>query len=166
MSGSKGEERARIVLAALEESGQRGVLASGWGGVKASDLPENVFMIEQAPHDWLFPQAAAVVHHGGAGTTGAGLRAGKPSVICPFLGDQPFWGWAVHEAGAGPKPIPQRQLTPQRLAEAISTAASDEGMQRRAAVMGEKIRAENGVAHAVEIIGDGLAAARGLQQRL
>jgi sterol 3beta-glucosyltransferase len=152
MGGTQPEKRAHIVLDALTVTGQRGVLASGWGGLKGADLPENVMMIDAAPHDWLFPQMAVVVHHGGAGTTAAGLRAGKPNVICPFLGDQPFWGWVVHQAGAGPKPIPQRRLTAERLAEAITTAAYDQEMQRRAATLGEKIRSENGVARAIEII--------------
>jgi sterol 3beta-glucosyltransferase len=154
MGGTQPEKRARIALEALAKSRQRGLLASGWGGLKASDLPEDVLMIDAAPHDWLFPRMAAVVHHGGAGTTAAALRAGKPNVICPFLGDQPFWGWAVHQAGAGPEPIPQRKLTADRLAEAITAATSNQEMQTRAATLGEAIRAENGVACAVEIIGN------------
>jgi sterol 3beta-glucosyltransferase len=157
MGGTHPEARAQIVLAALAKAGQRGVLASGWGALKAGDLPQNAIMIDSAPHDWLFPRMAAVVHHGGAGTTAAGLRAGKPSVICPFLGDQPFWGWAVHKAGVGPKPIPQRKLTAERLAEAVTVAVGDQGMRRCAAELGEKICAEDGVARAVEIIGKVLA---------
>ncbi|OWY59323.1 UDP-glucose--sterol glucosyltransferase, partial [cyanobacterium TDX16] len=88
MAGTDAAAKTRLVIAALQQSGQRGVLASGWGGLQASDLPESVFLLEQAPHDWLFPRMATVVHHGGAGTTAAGLRAGKPSVICPFIADQ------------------------------------------------------------------------------
>ncbi len=154
MGGTQPEKRARIALEALAKSGQRGVLASGWGGLKAADLPDDVLMIDAAPHDWLFPRMAAVVHHGGAGTTAAGLRAGKPNVICPFLGDQPFWAWAVHQAGAGPKPIPQRKLTADRLTEAITRAVSDQDMQRRSAELGGKIREENGIDCAVSLIGD------------
>jgi sterol 3beta-glucosyltransferase len=111
-------------------------------------------MLDTVPHDWLFPQVAAVVHHGGAGTTAAGLRAGKPSVICPFLGDQPFWGGIVQQLGVGPEPIPQRRLTADRLAEAIRMAVQDVAMQNRADELGKKIRAEDGVARAVEIIGN------------
>jgi sterol 3beta-glucosyltransferase len=148
------EKRTRIVLEALEKSGQRGLLVSGWGGLKASDLPQNVFMAESIPHDWLFPQVAAVVHHGGAGTTAAGLRAGKPSIIGPFMADQPFWGKLIYQQGVGPEPIPQSKLNADRLADAIHTAVNDQAMQHRAAEMGEKIRAEDGVARAVEIIGE------------
>src|SRR5207244_7053637 len=94
---------------------------------------------------------AAVVHHGGAGTTAAGLRAGIPSVIIPFFAEQPFWGQRVAELGVGPKPIPRKRLSEERLAAAIHTAVSDEGMRRHARALGERIRAEDGVARAVEV---------------
>lgn len=153
MGARKGQQRTRIVLDALEKSGQRAVLVSGWGGLKAADLPETVFMAESVPHDWLFPQMAAVVHHGGAGTTAAGLRAGKPSIICPFIADQPFWGKLIYQRGIGPEPIPQGRLNADKLAAAITTAVSDAEMKQRAAEMGKQIRAEDGVARALEIIG-------------
>lgn len=152
MSGTRGQERAKIVLEALARTGQRGLLASGWGGLKATDLPDHVFMLDQAPHDWLFPRVAAVVHHGGAGTTAAGLRAGKPTVIVPFIADQPFWGKVVHELGVGPQPIPQNKLTVEALATAISQAVNDPAMRARAEAVGEKIRRENGTDNAVKII--------------
>lgn len=140
------------VLTALERAGQRGVLATGYGGLTASSLPASVHLIDAAPHDWLFPQMAAVVHHGGAGTTGAGLRAGVPAVICPFFGDQPFWGRRVVALGAGPLPIPQRRLTAAALGEAIGRAASDKAMRERAAALGVQIRAEDGVGNAVALL--------------
>jgi sterol 3beta-glucosyltransferase len=153
MGGRGGRQRAQIALEALQKSGQRGVLARGWGGLNASDLPANVLMLETVPHDWLFPQVAAVVHHGGAGTTAAGLRAGKPSIICPFVADQPFWGGLVYQRGVGPKPISQSRLNVEALAESILLAVHDQPMKQRAAELGAKIRAEDGVARAVEIIG-------------
>jgi sterol 3beta-glucosyltransferase len=152
MSGKQAAGRAQIVLDALAQIGKRGLLASGWGGLEVTELPANVQLIEAAPHDWLFPQMAAVVHHGGAGTTAAGLRAGKPTVICPFLGDQPFWGTLVHARGVGPQPIPQRQLTVPRLAAAIDAAVNDPAMRQRAAALGARMQAEDGVATAVEVI--------------
>ena len=103
---------------------------------------------------------AAVVHHGGAGSTGEELRAGKPTVVCPFFGDQPFWGRRVHALGVGLRPIPQKRLTSEALAEAIRAAVADEGMHRRASELGEKIRAEDGVRRAVEIVEDQLCRTR------
>ncbi len=149
---SRGAEKAgRIVLDALRQSGHRGVIATGWGGLSQSDLPDEVFAVGSVPHDWLFPRMAAVVHHGGAGTTGAGLRAGVPSIIVPFSKDQPFWARRVKALGAGPAPIPRRRLTADRLARAIRVAVTDESIRKRAAELGETIRAEDGVGNAVRI---------------
>lgn len=154
MGGAQPEKRGQMAIEALAAAGQRGLLASGWGGLKADRLPGEMHLIHSAPHDALFPKMAAVVHHGGAGTTAAGLRAGRPSVICPFLGDQPFWGWAVHQAGAGPKPVPQSALSAEKLAASISAAVSDTALQERASILGDRIRAEKGVARAVKVIED------------
>jgi len=144
----------RIVLEAVRTTGVRAILARGWGGLDAGELelPENVFKIENAPHDWLFPQMSAVVHHGGCGTTAAGLRAGRPTIICPFFADQPFWGARVHELGVGPKPILQKRLTIENLGAAIREVIANESMRRKADAIGHKIRAEDGVANAVGFI--------------
>jgi len=91
MNCGRPDELTRIVVQALKRSGQRGILLTGWGGVRAADLPDDVFMAGIIPYAWLFPQAAAVVHHGGAGTTGECLWAGIPSINVPFFADQPFW---------------------------------------------------------------------------
>lgn len=161
--GRGGQRRAQIVLDALAQAGQRGVLARGWGGLKPDRLPDTVYLLDEAPHDWLFPRMAAVVHHGGSGTTAAGLRAGKPTVICPAFGDQPFWGRAVAERGLGPAPLPQQTLSAARLAAAIRVAVGDQAMGERAAVIGERIRAEDGVGSAVAILERALAQHRPLQ---
>jgi len=152
MVNRKAEETTHLILEALARTGQRGILSAGWGGLQQRDLPETVMMIGGVPFDWLFPQMAAVVHHGGAGTTSIGLRAGVPSIVIPFMGDQPFWGRRVYELGVGPHPIPHRHLTVDRLAEAIHYAVTDSAMRARAAHLGERIRAENGVAQAVALI--------------
>jgi sterol 3beta-glucosyltransferase len=136
----------------LARSGQRGVLSSGWGGLKKDDVPETVFMVGSIPHTWLFPRMAAVVHHGGASTTAAGLWAGVPSIITPFMGDQPFWGQRIYKLGVGPAPIPRKTLTAERLAQAIQEAVTDQNMRQRAADLGSKIQAEDGIARALEII--------------
>jgi sterol 3beta-glucosyltransferase len=152
MAGRKPEQLARLSLEALAKSGQRGLLLTGWGGLRTELVPENVFVVESAPHSWLFPRMAAVVHHGGAGTTAEGLRAGVPSVIVPFVLDQPFWGARVNALGLGPDPIPQKNLTADRLANAISIAVTDPDMRQRANAYGATIRAEHGIGNAVKII--------------
>jgi UDP:flavonoid glycosyltransferase YjiC (YdhE family) len=142
----------REVVRALERSGQRAVLLSGWGGLSAAGVPDSVFVTDSVPHDWLFPRVAAVVHHGGAGTTAAGLAAGVPNVIVPFFGDQPFWGDRVQRLGVGPAPVPRRALNERTLADALTRAVTDPGMKDRAAALGARIRAEDGVARAAEVI--------------
>jgi UDP:flavonoid glycosyltransferase YjiC (YdhE family) len=152
MVNRKPEETADLVLQALARTGRRGILSSGWGSLKKEELPETVFMIGSIPHTWLFPKMAAVVHHGGVGTTAAGLRAGIPAIVTPFMGDQPFWGQRIYELGVGPRPIPRRRLTVDRLAESIRIAVSDTEMQRKATRLGEDIRAEDGIARAVDVL--------------
>ena len=152
MSGQNPEKLADLVLDALAKSGQRGVLVTGWGGIRPESLTGNVFVLESAPHSWLFPRMAAVVHHGGAGTTAEGLRAGVPSVIVPFVLDQPFWGARVKAMRLGPAPIPHKRLTAERLAHAIKIAVTDTEMKKRANSCGAAIRSEDGVENAVKII--------------
>jgi UDP:flavonoid glycosyltransferase YjiC (YdhE family) len=152
MAGRSPERLAGLVLEALARSGQRGVLLTGWGGLRTEKTPEHVFVLDAAPHAWLFPRMSAVVHHGGAGTTAEGLRAGVPSIIIPFVLDQPFWGARIEALGLGPEPIPQKKLTAGRLANAITIAVSDLNMKQRALSYGAAIRAENGTGSAVNVI--------------
>jgi sterol 3beta-glucosyltransferase len=148
------EKTAALVLESLMRTGQRAILQSGWGGLRAENLPDNVHITGSVPHTWLFPRVAAVVHHGGAGTTAAGLRAGVPSIIVPFFGDQPFWGERVSDLGVGPAPIARKQLTADNLARAIQTAVSDSRMREKAAALGAKIRLEDGIGNAARIIAE------------
>ncbi len=143
---------AKTVVEALRLSGQRGVLLTGHGALDGTEVPPEIHAIEEAPFEWLFPRMSAVVHHGGVGTVGASLQAGRPTVVVPFFFDQPFWGDRVARLGAGPAPIPVSRLTPERLAVAIRQAVSDEGIARRAAEIGRAIRAEDGVGRAVEVL--------------
>jgi sterol 3beta-glucosyltransferase len=154
------QQTVNLVHEALERSGQRGVLVAGWSGLAEAHFPRrspNLLVLDAIPHAWLFPRMAAVVHHAGSGTTGAGLRAGVPSVLVPYMGDQLFWAQRVTELDVGPRPIPRRQLTSERLAAAITSAVTDHGLRARAATMGERIRAEDGVGRAIEIIERGTA---------
>jgi UDP:flavonoid glycosyltransferase YjiC (YdhE family) len=152
MSNRQPEEIADLVLQALAETGQRAVMLTGWGGMRKERLPDSIFMVDSVPHDWLFPRVAAVVHHGGVGTTAAGLRAGVPSVLIPFFGDQPFWAGRVHALGAGPAPIPRKELTVGRLGRSIREAVADDALRQRAADIGARIRAEDGIGRAVALI--------------
>ncbi|QJP17656.1 glycosyltransferase family 1 protein [Starkeya sp. ORNL1] len=138
------------VITALTRTGNRGVLAIGSGALRSISAP-NVFVLSEAPHGSLFPRMSAVVHHGGAGTTAAALRAGKPTTICPFFGDQPFWGRRIDSLGVGPRPISQRTLTSDRLAAALAEMDGG-GMQERAASLGSKIREEDGIGAAIGFI--------------
>jgi sterol 3beta-glucosyltransferase len=142
----------RVVVDALAMVGKRGILLGGWSNLGAEPLPPSILRIESAPHDWLFPRMAVVVHHGGAGTTAAGLRAGVPSVIVPYFADQPFWGRRIAALGAGPAPIARKQLTAERLAAGLRNATEDPQMRQRAAGVGQAIHREDGIGCAVEVI--------------
>lgn len=141
-----------IVLESVKRTGQRALLSAGWRNIGERSLPENVMLIGSVPHEWLFRQVKAVSHHGGAGTTAAGIRAGVPSVIVPFGGDQPYWGDRAYKLGIGTKPIWCKKLTVENYSEALNTAVSDEAMKKRAAEFGKKLRDEDGVANAINVI--------------
>lgn len=142
----------RIVLEALRMTEQRGVIARGWGGLDTDDVPDTIHVIDALPHDWLFPRMRAVVHHGGAGTTSAGLRAGVPATIIPFWTEQRYWGQRLLDLGVGPAPIQNTRLTPETLAKAIDRMVNDDDMRHRAGSLGDMIQRENGGAVAVEIV--------------
>lgn len=135
---------------ALAKLGKRGVVATGSGAIGSVNAP-NVFTVSDAPHAHLFPRMSAVVHHGGAGTTAAALRAGKPNAVCAFFGDQPFWGRRVAALGAGPPPINQRDVSADTLVSALSAMDRRE-TRAQAACIGEHIRREHGTATAVEFL--------------
>jgi len=127
-------------------SGQRAIISKGWGnlGVDEADIPENIILIGSCPHDWLFRHVSCVIHHGGAGTTAAGLALARPTIIIPFFGDQEFWGGIVARAGAGPLPIPYKRLTADKLKDAIEMALKEE-TQVKAQAISRKMNQENGV---------------------
>jgi UDP:flavonoid glycosyltransferase YjiC (YdhE family) len=138
------------VIHALARAGKRAVLARSQHAMRGIDLPDDIIAFDFVPHSWIYPRVAAAVHHGGAGSTAAALRAGLPSVVVPFYADQPFWARQVHRLGAAPRPIPRRRLSADRLADALRVATADATMRRRAQDVGRAIQAEDGVARAVE----------------
>ena len=152
MAGRNPRRLADIAIKAITKAKLRGILATGWGGLDACHLPDNILKINDAPHEWLFPRVSAVIHHGGAGTTGAALRAGKPMTICPFIADQPFWGECIHGLGVGPKPIPQKKLSVDRLTGALYEMSHNAAMRRRAENLGRLIRDEKGIGNTVGAI--------------
>jgi sterol 3beta-glucosyltransferase len=143
------EETTRIIVEALRSAGVRGLVFSGVAGLGNVQDAGDLLTMPSAPHSWVFPRMAAVVHHGGAGTTAAGLRAGRPTLIVPTFGDQPFWGARVAALGAGPQPIPVKKLTVSQLAAGIEQIVRDPAMRREAEAISARMADEDGVARAV-----------------
>ena len=140
----------QIVLDGIKKSGQRAVLATGWGAMDGDEglQDRQIFVLRHAPHDWLFPHMSAAVHHGGAGTTAAAVRAGIPSVIVPFFGDQPFWANRLNRKGVAPPPLERKSLTSAALASALSTTQQP-AMIKAAAALGRAVRAEDSIGEAL-----------------
>ena len=140
-----------LITEAVRKAGVRALVSQGWGGLRVDDagMKDSIFLIGNCPHDWLFQRVSCVIHHGGAGTTAAGISAGRPTTIVPFFGDQPFWGDMMARSGAGPPPIPHKQLTAGKLASAIAECikptTSDKALE-----LSSKIKMETGAASAVE----------------
>jgi sterol 3beta-glucosyltransferase len=153
LAGEKTRRAALMTLEAVQQAGVRAVM-QGWNEALAGlNLPEAVYHAGPMPHTWLFDQVSAIVHHGGFGTTGSALRAGKPAIVVPHIIDQHLWAKRVHELGVGPAPIPRSKLTTEGLAEAIAQATSDVAIREKAAKLGEQIRGEpDGVITAVQLI--------------
>jgi len=154
----KPEEILRIACEALNLSKQRGIIASGWNaleGVKKSN--DRFYLMERVPHDWLFPRTAAVVHHGGVGTTITSLKAGVPTIAIPFTYDQPFWGMQIHRLGVGPRPIPRKELTAERLADAIITSIESDTIRSSVEEISKKLKSEDGTGYSARVIENYLA---------
>ena len=144
---------ARIIVEGVRLSGMRAILATGWGAIGEIDVPETICVIRGAPHIELFKHVSAVVHHGGAGTTAAGLRAGLPALVCPLTVDQPFWGRRVFSLGCGPKPQPLKRLRAERFAAGLMKLTQTESYFVRAQQVASAIAEEDGVRLAAEIVG-------------
>jgi UDP:flavonoid glycosyltransferase YjiC (YdhE family) len=153
MTDSDARATTEKILRAQRTSGVRIVLYGGWAGIRPQDAPPDVHvLLRGAPHLRLFPRMAGVVHHGGAGTTGAAVRAGVPQFVVPHFADQPYWGRRVHELGVALRPIDKLRLSEQALAQSLRALVDDESLRANARALGERVRAEDGVARAVEIL--------------
>ena len=152
MVDAEAKKTTDIVLEALKLTGQRAILHGGWSDLGSHSLPETVYKVSDVPHSWLFPRMAAIIHHGGAGTTAAALRAGVPAVIVPYFADQPFWARRIYQLGVSPKPIPRDKLSAQKLAAAILEAIQEKKIRESAHQLSKHIHQEDGVTEAVQII--------------
>lgn len=141
---------SKTIFGAIQKTGQRAIISKGWGGLGADglDIQEGTFLLGNCPHDWLFKHVSCVVHHGGAGTIATGLKFGCPTVVVPFFGDQPFWGAIIARVGVGPCPIPYKDLTVDKLADAIWEALKP-SIRQKAHEISEIIQRESGVENAV-----------------
>ncbi|HEY0531638.1 MAG TPA: glycosyltransferase [Actinoplanes sp.] len=149
MAPGHGSRLADPVLAAIRRAGVRAVVQAGWSGLDVG-ADDDVITVRELPHDWLFPQVAAVVHHSGAGTTAAGLRAGVPAVPVPVLADQPFWARRLTELGTSPGPLPLSSLTADRLAAALRAVTTDPHYAARATAIAARLSIEDGARPVVE----------------
>ena len=150
MVNKNAERINKIVVEALRKTNNRGIILSGWGGIK-NQSSNDLLYLESAPHGWLLPRSKMIIHHGGAGTTSAGLRAGISNIIIPFMADQPFWGNRVHAMGVGPKPILVKNISVDKLTYAIADAESNV-IRDRAQTIGQNIRGEDGIKNAIKLI--------------
>ncbi|MFJ2863410.1 glycosyltransferase [Kitasatospora sp. NPDC087314] len=151
MAPGQGERLAELVVAAAARAKVRAVVQAGWAGLSA--VGDDVLAIGDLPHDWLFPRTSAVVHHAGAGTTAAGLRAGVPAVAVPVMADQPYWADRLHRLGVAPRPLPFHELTAEALGTAITACTAEPGHRRRAVELAHHIAAEDGAAAVLGRIG-------------
>ena len=152
MPNFKPAETTAMLIQAVERSGQRAILQSGDARLGEGVVStERIFLAGEIPHSWLFARVAAIMHHGGAGTTGAAFRAGVPQIIVPHMLDQPFWAERAYELGVSPKPFRAGQLSVDRIAQAILAVSTDHSMQRRAAEIAIQIRGEDGVGRFVQL---------------
>jgi sterol 3beta-glucosyltransferase len=150
--GVHARTRGQIVVDAVEKARVRAVVATGWGGLLVGSVPDDVHVVEAVSHSWLFPQTVGVVHHGGAGTTAAGLLAGRPTLVCPVLGDQGFWAQRVKDLGVGPAPLPVRRLSVAGLADRLCMLGREGSYRSRAQAVSEELLLEDGVANAVRVL--------------
>ena len=152
MADQAPEKLFHIIQTALKQTDQRGIILRGWADITSAQASDNIHFVSSVPHHWLFKRVAAIVHHGGAGTTGSALTAGKPTLVVPYFADQHFWGDRVYTLGAGPKPIPRPALTAENLTAAINEMIHHQHMISAADKIGQALQQENGANYAADIL--------------
>ena len=141
------------VIDGVEKSGLRAVISLGWANDRARGRAnDRMYFVTDVPHSYLFPRVQAVVHHGGAGTTFTGLMNGKPTLIIPFGGDQPFWGERVRALKCGPRPIPRGKLTGEKLAAALQKLTRRPIYRENAEAIALRLQAEPGLTRAADFV--------------
>lgn len=152
MGGSSGKETTAILVDAIKAAKQRAIIQAGWEMLGTQESEQDIYCAEYIPHQWLFPQARCVVHHGGAGTTASVCRAKVPSIVVPHIADQFYWGKLLYDLGVSPKSLPRRKLTADRLAQRIEQVLETPSMTERADSIGTQMESEDGLSAAVELI--------------
>ncbi|QUH25278.1 glycosyltransferase [Serpentinicella alkaliphila] len=142
----------RMFVEALERTGQRGIFISGWSGIKETEKNDNIFVIDSIPHSWLFPKTRGIIHHGGAGTTAAALQAGKPMLICPFSGDQPFWATQMKKIGVATFPLKENDMSVETFIDRIKELLNNKRLRDTAESIAIKINSEKGIEKTIKFI--------------
>lgn len=153
MNDNRVAERVRISIEALRKTGKRGIFLVGNSDMSRKEIliHNDIFVVGEVPHSWLFSRVSTVIHHGGAGTTAAAIRAGVPSIIVPFFFDQGFWGRRLSNLGVGPKPLVKKGLSVDTLAATVRDTVKNDEYLQRLQTLSAQIRAENGVQNAVDV---------------
>jgi UDP:flavonoid glycosyltransferase YjiC (YdhE family) len=152
MTDPDAEHTTQLAVEATRQAGCRLILSRGWAGLGATPLPSHCLAIGPVSHTRLFPRMAAIVHHGGAGTTAAAARSGKPQLVVPHLADQFHFGAQVHALGVAPKPLRRMHLTADNFTARIHQLLEDQRMQERAQALGARIAARPPFGHASRLL--------------
>lgn len=153
MSFDSAERTTSYIIKAIQDSGQRAIMGTGWGGIKSSDTSDNILILDEfIPYNWIFPKSSAIIHHGGAGTTSLAVKSGAPSIITPMLYDQFFWAHQIHKNGYGSKPIELSKLNTSKLIKNIKDTVNDKDMTSRCKALSVAVENENGLEKCNNII--------------
>ena len=140
------------IVSALERTGRRGLILSGWGRISDENEHRNILTLDSVEHSWILPRTAAMVHHGGAGTVGECLRAGIPSIAWPLGYDGMFWGVRISNLGAALPPLRGDSITVTKMCECIEALTGDSQIRKRSQELKHILARERGLATAADIL--------------